>query len=59
MFAQQARAIIAAMVDFIESLPLWLIKTLALLMGLAFAVAGGLLLSRVIRKLAAKMPKED
>ena len=47
------------MLEFIESLPLWLIKTLALVLGLATAVAGGLLMRRMLKKLIAKIPKED
>ncbi|MBU1275364.1 MAG: hypothetical protein KJ720_08305 [Proteobacteria bacterium] len=47
------------MLEYIESLPLWAIKTLAMTLGILVAVGTGLLLARWLRKLAAKLPPRE
>lgn len=46
-------------IEFIQSLPLWAIKTLALVLGMALAVGAGLLMARWLIKLRAKLPPPE
>lgn len=47
------------MLEFIESLPAWAIKTLALLLGLAGAALGGLLFALLLGKVRRRMPPPE
>lgn len=47
------------MLEFIESLPLWALKALALGLGLGLALVLGLLLARWLRRLWAKLPPRE
>ncbi len=47
------------MLEFIQSLPPWLVKAGALVLGIVLAVGGGLLMALWIRKLAAKLPERE
>jgi len=47
------------MIEFIQTLPPWLIKTGALALGLGVAVGLGLLMARWLKKLAAKLPDRE
>ena len=47
------------MLEFLQSLPPWALKTLALVTGLVVAVGVGLLMARWLRKLAAKLPPRE
>jgi hypothetical protein len=46
-------------IEFIQSLPPWAIKTLALALGMALAVGAGLLMARWLMKLRAKLPPPE
>ncbi|MCF8044077.1 MAG: hypothetical protein K9K65_02130 [Desulfarculaceae bacterium] len=47
------------MLDFIQSLPLWAIKALAMTLGVLLAVGFGLLFFRWLRKISAKLPPRE
>ena len=47
------------MIEFIQSLPPWAIKTLALVQGMVLAVGAGLLMARWLFKLRAKLPPPE
>ena len=47
------------MLEYIQSLPLWAIKALAMTLGILVAVGAGLLFARWLRKLGAKLPPRE
>lgn len=47
------------MLEYIQSLPLWAVKTLAMTLGVLLAVGFGLLFFRWLRNLSAKLPPRE
>ncbi|MCF8034250.1 MAG: hypothetical protein K9K66_09715 [Desulfarculaceae bacterium] len=47
------------MIEFIQTLPHWVIYAGAMLLGILLAVGGGLLFALWIKKLAAKLPERE
>lgn len=47
------------MLEYIQSLPAWAIKTMAMALGIIVAVAIGLLFGRWLRGLSAKLPPRE
>lgn len=47
------------MLEFIQSLPPWAIKTIAMSLGIILAVAIGLLFARWLRGLSTKLPPRE